>query len=159
MNSEKSIRWKPLILFFALSLLAWLVAAYFSRTAGMVYRTLIQPPFAPPGWSFRVVWPILYILLAISAYLVFVSDSKYRKPALILYGVQLFMNAIWPLWFFRLQLYFVAVVWIASLWFVIEGMIFLFFLCRKSAGFLQIPYFLWGSLAGYLTLGVWLLNR
>ncbi|WP_101697035.1 TspO/MBR family protein [Clostridium minihomine] len=159
MNSKKSIRWQPLLLFFALSLLAWLVAAYFSRTAGTLYRTLIQPPFAPPGWSFPVVWPILYILLAISAYLVFVSDSKYRKSALILYGVQLFMNAIWPLWFFRLQLYFVAVVWIASLWFVIEGMIFLFFLCRRSAGFLQIPYFLWGSLAGYLTLGVWLLNR
>lgn len=159
MYSRKSIQWKALIVSIIISMGTGFLAGLFTRDGIALYRTLNQPPFAPPGWTFPVVWPILYALMGISAYLVFVSDSKYRKPTLILYAVQLLMNFFWPFLFFRLQAFFWSVIWISCLWFAIEAMIFLFFACRKSVGFLQIPYFLWGSLAGYLTLGVWLLNR
>lgn len=159
MYSKKPIQWKALIVSIAISMGTWFLAGFFTGNGSTLYRSLNQPPFAPPGWMFPVVWPVLYALMGISAYLVFVSNSKYKAPALLIYAVQLLMNAFWPFLFFRLQAFFWSVVWISCLWFVIEAMICLFFICRKAAGFLQLPYFLWGSLAGYLTLGVWLLNR
>lgn len=159
MYSKKPIRWKALIVSIVISMAAGFLAGLFTGSGGTLYRSLNQPPFAPPGWMFPVVWPVLYALMGISAYLVFVSNSRYRMPTLLLYSIQLLMNIFWPFLFFRLQAFFWSVVWISCLWFVIEAMICLFFICRKAAGFLQIPYFLWGSLAGYLTLGVWLLNR
>lgn len=69
------------------------------------YEFLIKPPFNPPSWLFGPAWTTLYILIGISAYLVWVEgwENKEVKIALSVYGVQLVLNALWSILFFGLQ--------------------------------------------------------
>ena len=52
---------------FILFLLPWFISAIFMGNNGF-YKTLNLPFFAPPSWIFPVIWPILFILIAISIY-------------------------------------------------------------------------------------------
>ena len=56
------------------------------------YTKLVQPPLAPPGWLFPVVWTALFILMGISAAIIWKSDSPERSDALFIYGTQLVVN-------------------------------------------------------------------
>ena len=124
------------------------------------YRVMNQPPLSPPGWVFPVVWTILYLLMGEASYRVFVSgkDAAKIKNALIAYGVQLFLNFLWPLAFFGGQMYLTAFFVLIALWVGIFVTIRLFSRLDETAGDLLIPYLLWVSFAGYLNLGVFLLN-
>ena len=68
------------------------------------YEELIKPPLSPPGWLFPVMWAILYALMGISAFMIYTSDSKERCKALIIYGIQLFLNFMWSIVFFRFNM-------------------------------------------------------
>ena len=124
------------------------------------YRVMNQPPLSPPGWVFPVVWTILYLLMGEASYRVLVSgkDAAKIKNALIAYGVQLFLNFLWPLAFFGGQMYLTAFFVLIALWVGIFVTIRLFSRLDETAGDLLIPYLLWVSFAGYLNLGVFLLN-
>ncbi len=123
-----------------------------------VYTTLNQPPFAPPGWLFPVAWSILYALMGISAYLIYQTAHPKRKTALILYGIQLFVNFLWSPVFFRLQSRIGATVVILLLLALIVVMLVYFRQIRKAAAWLNLPYLLWTAFAAYLTIGFLLLN-
>ena len=105
-----------------------------------------------------VVWTILFTLMGISAYLVSASDSKDKTPALRIYGIQLAVNFFWSILFFCLQAYWFAFVWLILLWVLILAMIVSFAKVSFPAAMLQIPYLLWVTFAGYLSLAVALLN-
>ena len=123
------------------------------------YQQLAQPPLAPPGWLFPVVWTLLFILMGISAWLVWRSPARERRAALTVYAVQLAMNLGWSLLFFRAQLRLPAFFWLVALEILLGVMIALFARCDRRAALLQIPYFCWVLFAGYLYLGVWALNK
>lgn len=123
-----------------------------------IYNTLVKPFFAPPGWVFPVAWTILYILMGISFYIVYNSDSIYRKRAIIVYFIQLTVNMLWSLLFFRLHLYLVSALWIVLLILLVAYMIYLFLKINKKAGYLQIPYLLWLTFACILNFSVYFLN-
>lgn len=117
-----------------------------------------QPSFAPPPSLFPVVWTILYILMGISSYLIYISDSPQKTTALGVYGVQLFFNFFWSILFFRFSLYGFAFLWLLALIGLIVIMIYLFSKIRPIAAYLQIPYLLWCLFAAYLNYVIYTLN-
>ncbi len=150
--------WKSLLLSL---LISWGVAGLSAwATSGNMelYAALSQPPLSPPGWVFGAVWSILFTLMGISAWLVFHSDSAFKQPALWVYGIQLVVNFIWSIIFFNLGAYWFAFGWLVFLWLLIIAMILLFWKSNRLAAWLQLPYLLWVTFAGYLCFGVAFLN-
>ena len=124
------------------------------------FESLNQPPLSPPGWLFPVVWTLLYILMGIASYLVLTS-GKLRdniNRSLVLYGVQLAFNFLWPIIFFSLSAYLFAFIWLIALWLLIFAATVSFYHKSHIAGYLMIPYLIWVAFAGYLNLGIYLLN-
>lgn len=154
----KNIQWKPFIISILFALGAGAFAARLTQGNQMLYATLNKPPGSPPAMLFSVVWTILYILMGISAYLIYVSDSPKKKDALFIYVAQLVLNIAWSVIFFNLREYWLAFVWIVALWMSIYTMIKVYYEIDKRAAYLQIPYLLWVTYAAYLTLGIYYLN-
>ncbi|MGN0666490.1 MAG: TspO/MBR family protein [Huintestinicola sp.] len=123
------------------------------------YSALIQPPFAPPGWVFPVVWIILYALMGVSAWLIYSSgDTESTRSALTAYWVQLAVNFVWSIVFFRYYMLGAAAAVIAVLLLCMIVMFVRFSKVRPAAAYINIPYLLWVIFAYYLNIGVWLLN-
>lgn len=128
-------------------------------TAGtMNYNELILPSFAPPAIVFPIVWTILYILMGISAYLIYEKKAYYQKKALFIYKVQLIVNLLWSIIFFLLDLKVLAFIWILLLIVLVIFMIKEFYQISKPAAYLQIPYLLWIIFAAILNLSIIFLN-
>lgn len=123
-------------------------------------ETVAKPPLTPPSFLFPIVWTILYILMGISAYLVYMADgdSGDKNKALTVYAAQLVVNFFYSIIFFNMQAYLFASIWVILLWCLIIAMIYFFSKVNKTAAYLQIPYLLWVTFATYLTIGVCVLN-
>ena len=156
---QRNIQWKTLILCLIIPLIVGGLSALLTRNSMDIYDRIVQPPLASPAWIFPVVWTILYILMGISSYLIAVSDSEYIVEALTLYGIQLFLNFIWSPIFFISQNYLIAFIVLVVLWYTVLQMIRIFSQIRPIAATLQIPYLIWLTLAGYLNLSIYFLNR
>ncbi len=144
----------------AIPVIIGVVSALLTRNGMKVFEELLQPPLSPPGWLFPVVWTILYVLMGISSYLIIVSDASQedRTKAIRTYGYQLVVNFIWPTLFFNLGLYLFSFIWLVLLWVLVLIMILQFKEISKLAAYMNIPYLIWLTFAGYLNLGIWLLN-
>ena len=143
---------KPLFISIAVSLGAGLLSWLITRDSMEQYGNLYQPPLAPPGWVFPVVWSILYLLMGIAAYQIYITNRIGREGALTLYVVQLLVNMVWPVLFFRFQEYWLAFFWLLLLLALIFFTMREFWKIKPSAGALLLPYFLWVIFAGYLNL-------
>ena len=153
------IKWKPLIISLAIPLAAGGLGALLG--GGMdTYASLKQPPLSPPGWVFPIVWSILYLLMGYASYRIYVSeaDQEDKRKALTFYGIQLLLNFLWPVVFFGLQWYWAAFAVLLALWVMIYLTMHLFGVIDDTAENLLIPYLLWVTFAGYLNLGVALMN-
>ena len=117
-----------------------------SNTADDVwYQALINSPLNPPGYVFGIVWPILYLLMSISAFRTF-NETKN------LFLIQLLFNALWSWLFFAFQMPLVALL---NIWLLIYLNIKInlkMFYIDKLSGLLFIPYVLWLFFASYLNL-------
>ena len=153
------INWKKLLICLAIPLAVGGLATLLS--GGMdTYAELVQPPLSPPGWIFPIVWTILYLLMGYASYRILVSDAPPAaiRKALTFYAIQLALNFLWPLVFFGLQWYWAAFILLLALWVFIYLTMHLFGSIDDTAENLIIPYLLWVTFAGYLNLGVALLN-
>ena len=153
------INWKKLLTCLAIPLAVGGLAALLS--GGMkTYQTLNQPPLSPPGWVFPIVWSILYLLMGYASYRILISgaDPAEIRKALWFYGIQLFLNFLWPIVFFGFQWYFAAFLLLLVLWVFLYLTLYRFGIIDEVAENLLIPYLLWVTFAGYLNLGVSLLN-
>ncbi|MDO5557746.1 MAG: TspO/MBR family protein [Clostridia bacterium] len=121
--------------------------------------TFSQPSFTPPAIVFPIVWTILYTLMGISSYIIYTSNEPSKKSSLIIYGIQLVLNSLWTLFFFRLQWFLFSFIWILLILFFVILMIIKFYKINKTAGLLQIPYAIWLVFACILNFSVYLLNR
>jgi len=118
-----------------------------------------QSVLTPPGIVFPIVWTILYALMGIGAARVWLSeDSIERMKALIVFAVQLAVNFFWSIIFFDLQAFQFAFWWLLILWVLIILMITAYHKVDKLAAYIQIPYLLWVTFAGYLTYMTWMMN-
>ena len=155
------IKLKALITALALPLAVGGLAAFLTGDAMAIFKVMPKPPLSPPGWLFPIVWTALYILMGAASYLVWVSGASpvRRERALTVYLMQLAANFVWPLLFFGMELFFAAFLWLGLLWILAALATLLFWYISERAGKLMLPYLLWLSLALYLNLGIWLLNR
>ena len=148
---------EPLIIALLIPLAVGAVSSLLSGT--MMAPTFIQPSFRPPGYLFPIVWSILYILMGISSYFVYTSDSPAKPAALLVYAIQLVFNFFWTILFFRFSLYGLAFLWLLALIGLIAIMIYLFSKIGPAAAYLQLPYLLWCLFAAYLNFAVYMLNN
>ena len=154
------INLKKFILYLALPLITGGLSAFISRGGIASYSALSKPPLSPPAWLFPIVWTLLFILMGISSYIASNAPaSALKSRALRLYRLQLFVNFLWPIFFFNYKLYFFSFLWLLLLWFLILGTIMSFSRLSRIAANLLIPYLLWVTFAGYLNLAVFFLNR
>lgn len=162
-NSNK-VNWKALLISIAVSLGTGVASSLLTGGAMREYGNLYQPPLAPPGWLFPVVWTILYILMGIAAYLVWEAgfpdggatggERSDIRTALTLYLIQLLLNALWPVLFFNRQAYFLAFAELLLLWLAIYLTIKQFKEISRAAALLMLPYLAWVTFAAYLNLAI-----
>lgn len=140
-----------------LGLLGFVAACVAVASSGAVfkpgawYEGLAKPWWRPPNWAFPVVWTILYLMIAVSGWLV------WRKTGLsgavlpfAVYGAQLILNAAWSGFFFGMRRMDLAFVDVVLLWLSIVAMIALFAPIDATAAWLLVPYLVWVSIAAFL---------
>ena len=145
----------------AIPIIVGTVSALLTQNSMEVFQSMNKPPLAPPGWLFPVVWTLLYILMGISSYLILQSGEEPEeiRKALTIYGYQLAVNFLWPTFFFNFGWYFFSFLWLLLLWVLVLIMILRFKDISKLAAYMNIPYLVWLTFAGYLNLGIWILNK
>ena len=143
----------------ALALAVGTVSGLVSMGGMKAFSELKQPPLSPPGWLFPIAWTILYTLMGISAARIYLSGGEGVRGALAIWIAQLVVNFLWSPLFFELKLRLVAFVWLLFLIALVVTMVIDFHRIDKTAAYLQIPYLIWLVFAGYLNLGVFILNN
>lgn len=131
-----------------------------SFTPGAWYDALTKPSWNPPDWLFGPVWSVLYLAMAVAAWLVWRERKTPPdvRPALAAWGAQLVLNAAWSWLFFGLHRPLWALVEIAVLWAAIAVTILLFRRHSALAALLLAPYLAWVSFAAALNFELWRLN-
>jgi translocator protein len=125
------------------------------------YQALKKPSFNPPEWLFGPAWTVLYLLMAVAAFLVWKQgfNAAGVKLALAVFLVQLVLNALWSILFFGFRSPLAGLVNIAVLWLAILATIALFFRVSMPAGVLLLPYIAWVTFAALLNAAILRLNR
>jgi benzodiazapine receptor len=125
------------------------------------YAGLKKPRYTPPNWVFGPIWTTLYILMGISVFLVWQKGlaTNGAMLAFTLFWIQLAFNAFWSIIFFGMKSKGGGVIIIIVLWLLILATIITSFQVSGWAVALLIPYIVWVSIASYLNIGVWLLNK
>ena len=140
---------------------AGLVGSMFTMSAIPTwYATLEKPPFTPPNWLFAPAWGTLYLLMGISAFIVWRKglENRWVRGALIVFLIQLILNALWSVVFFGLESPLYGIIVIVALWIAILFTILKFLKISRAAGGLLLPYILWVSFAAVLNISIWVLN-
>jgi benzodiazapine receptor len=125
------------------------------------YASLKKPRYTPPNRAFGPIWTTLYILMGISVFLIWQMGLATNGAflAFVLFWVQLAINAIWSIIFFGMKSKGGGVITIIVLWLLIVATMVASFRVSGWAGALLAPYIVWVSIASYLNIGVWQLNK
>lgn len=120
-----------------------------------------MPPATVPKIVFPIAWAVIYIAIGVSTFLMW-RDKEIkedgRKINLICFGVHMFFNILWPLFFYRLNLPIVAVIWLLLTIISACVVMYRYFVCNIPAGIIFNVYTLWLIYALYLNLGLVLIN-
>ncbi|TGZ06786.1 TspO/MBR family protein [Streptomyces rhizosphaericola] len=154
----RSRTWPVLLLMLILCYAVAGVGAAASGDAGSTYAALDRPAWAPPGWLFGPVWTVLYGTIAVAGWLVARRPAPGRRPALVAWGVQLALNALWTPLFFAAEQYGAAFLDIALLLAAVLTTALLAARVDRRAALLLVPYLLWVGYAAALNLSLWLNN-
>ena len=148
-----------LVVWLAVTFVAAALGAIASTEAASFYAQLVRPPWAPPATWFGPVWSVLYTFMAIAAWLVWRKPPERRqRTALILFLVQLAINALWSWLFFSWRLGGIAFVDVLVLTALVTATLLSFWRLSIAAGVLLLPYLMWIGFAAALTWSVWQAN-
>jgi translocator protein len=151
--------WLALAGWVALCAFTGAIGAIASLEAKQFYGTLDQPPWAPPAGVFGPVWTLLYVSMAIAAWLVWRERGFARaRGALGLFVLQLAFNALWSWLFFGWHRGALAFADILVLLALIIATIVAFARIRRAAAWLLAPYLAWVCFATLLNYSVWQRN-
>ncbi len=150
-----------------LALIGWILLSFAAAAVGGAaagpgawYASINKPSWNPPSWVFGPVWTVLYLLMGVSAWLVWSRRGQVPVGmALTLFVIQLGLNALWSWLFFGWQMPGAALVEILALWVMILLTLLAFWQIRPLAGKLLLPYLAWVSFASFLNYTLWRLNR
>ena len=146
----------------AIPLAVGILSALLTRGNMDVYQRVVTPPLSPPSILFPIVWTVLYLLMGISSAMVWQkkdTDPVTSDRALSYYAASLAFNFAWSIIFFNFGKYLFAFLWLICLLYLIVRTVLLYRRISPVAAYLQIPYIVWVIFAGYLNIGIWVLNR
>lgn len=146
--------WIVLLVFLALVAAAAALGVVFKP--GAWYTGLAKPAWTPPDWLFGPVWTVLYVMIAVSGWLVW--NRAASSPAMALWFAQLLFNALWSWIFFGMHRMGLGFLDIAMMWICIFAFVILAWPVSKAAAAMFVPYWLWVSYAGALNFALWRLN-
>jgi tryptophan-rich sensory protein len=148
-----------------LALVGWLALCFAASLTGLFvstngwYAGLHKPSWNPPAWVFGPAWTLLYVLMAIAAWLVWREGGwKGQRLALGLFLLQWLLNALWTPLFFGMHRSGLAVAEIILLWLALAATLWSFWRVRRVAGVLLVPYLAWVTFAAALNFTLWRLN-
>lgn len=152
--------WISLVFFILICLVIGLFGSFWTKEAVSTwYPTLTKPSWTPPDFVFGPVWSSLYIMIAVSGWLIYRSDpSQNRTVALKFYAFQLALNFIWSFLFFSLRNPLLGMIDILFLCLMILLTIIKSWPVSRLASLLLVPYLAWVIYAATLNIGIWLLN-
>jgi translocator protein len=149
-------------------LIAWLLLCFAAAALGAMaavdardfYSQLVLPSWAPPGSLFGPVWTTLYALMGMAAWLVWRRHGfASARAALVLFVVQLAVNALWSWLYFKWRLGLGSLIEVVILWALILATILQFWRLSRPAAWLLLPYLAWVTFATALTYATWQLNK
>ena len=152
---------KPYIISVAIALAVGGLSAFLTRNSMDIYSTINTPPLSPPSILFPIVWTILYVLMGISAAIVYTKRQEQYvavTSALFVYGISLFLNFWWSIIFFSGRLFTFALIWLIFLDLSVIATIKRYKSISNLAAYLQLPYLIWVLFATYLNFGIVILN-
>ncbi|GEL16068.1 TspO/MBR family protein [Pediococcus cellicola] len=160
METKRTFRWKAFLLFVVGVQILGSLSGLFAGNIKAVYNALSLPPLAPPDYLFGIVWPLLYLLIAISGYLIYqsIAFKGEKVTSYILFAVQLALNFAWSIVFFAGNYYWAGVVIVVLLDLVVLSCVLQYYKINKAASLLLVPYLIWILFATYLSIGVAILN-
>ncbi len=153
---------KKLLISVGVCLLGGMAGSFFTvPSVKSWYPALVKPALNPPSWIFAPVWTILYIMIGVSAFLVWrkAPVDKSVRMALTVFLIQLALNFAWSPAFFGMRSPLLGLVIIVLMWQTILAAIIGFYRISRPAAYLLVPYFLWVSFATYLNASIYYLNR
>lgn len=149
--------WLALLAYGAATAAAAVIGGVAASSSVETYRQLDLPPFAPPSAVFGPVWSVLYVLIAVSGWLVWRRVGL--DASMVPYVLQLVLNALWTPLFFTAGWYGVALVEILALFAAVAWTIAAFRTRSGPAAVLLVPYLAWVGFATALNASIWWLNR
>lgn len=147
----------------ALALAGFALASVATASSGGVFRPgewyeqIAKPRWRPPNWLFGPAWLVLFVLITASAWLVW-REAGFGL-AIVVYAVQMVLNAAWSALFFGLRRPDLAFVNLVALWLSIAAMIALYAPINATAAWMLAPYLAWVAFAGVLNYTIWQMNR
>ncbi|RIY01447.1 tryptophan-rich sensory protein [Aureimonas flava] len=148
----------------ALVLLGFVALSGLVATSGVLFRPgpwyagLRKPTWTPPNRAFPIVWSILYLLIALSGWLVW-RAAGWQPVPFVLFGLQMALNFLWSWLFFGLRRPLWALADIGLLALAVALTALAFAPHSATAALLLVPYLAWVCVAALLNLSVWRLNR
>lgn len=155
---ERKQSFWPYVIFIFLSLLTGGLATLVSMDGMRAFQNLAQSPLTPPPVVFSIVWSILYILIGVSAALVYIASPRGLKDQHLFFAGTLLLNFLWPVLFFALGLRLAALVTLLVMLALAIGTVIRYRPVSATAAWLQVPYALWLCFAVYLNLTAYQLN-
>jgi benzodiazapine receptor len=124
------------------------------------YPTIAKPPWTPPDAVFGPVWSMLYVTMAVAAWMVWreTGPTRSRAAAFSVFGLQLALNLSWSILFFGLERPGAALAEIVLLWLAILWTVLLFARHSRTGAWLLTPYLGWVTFAAALNFEIWRLN-
>ena len=123
------------------------------------FDALRKPAFMPPGWTFGIVWPILYGLMGVALAMILAAPpSAGRSKALFIFAAQLALNFAWSPIFFAGHDIHLAKIVIFAMAALAATAAEQFRRIRATAGLLMLPYVAWLVFAGILNSTIERLN-
>jgi tryptophan-rich sensory protein len=124
------------------------------------YAGLVKPSFNPPNWIFGPVWTVLFAMMAYAFYRVLRLPrfTPERSVAIVLFLVQIVINAGWSWAFFAAQSPLAGLFVVALLWLAVALTMIAFWRLDTLSGALFVPYLAWVSFAAVLNFAIWRLN-
>ncbi len=149
----------PFLVCVALSLAAGFIGSFYTiDSISTWYQFLTRPSWTPPNWVFGPVWTTLYVLMGISAALVWRTGKQGTRWVLTLFFAHLVVNVAWSVVFFGMHDPVSGLLIIKALWLLIVALMILFWRYSRTATYLLIPYLVWVTYATTLNLGIIMLN-
>ena len=123
---------------------------------GAWYQSLKKPSWTPPNWAFPLVWSVLYIMIAAAGWIIWQVEGY--GPTVIVWSLNLALNALWSALFFGAKRMDLAFVNVCLLWLTTALFIVLALQISGFAAMLFVPYLIWVTIAACLNRAVWMMN-